>query len=109
MGKPSGMAQYLACGVAATVILAYFLEYLISSRDDAREPPRLRAKIPLVGHLLGIITSGPSYHSTLKYTTAPPKPCVTTIASLLPPSLTVDRMFKEKQRCGNFHHRHLQL
>ncbi|OAR00692.1 hypothetical protein LLEC1_07074, partial [Akanthomyces lecanii] len=66
MRELSEMALYLAYGVAATVILAYLLEYLISSRDDAKEPPRLHAKIPLIGHLLGIITSGPSYHSTLK-------------------------------------------
>lgn len=62
------MVLYLVYGVAATVILAYFLEYYISSKDDVREPSRIRAKIPLIGHLLGIITSGPSYHSTLKYT-----------------------------------------
>lgn len=68
----SGTALLMAYGVTATVILAYFLEYLISSRDDVREPTRIRAKIPLIGHLLGIITSGPSYHSTLKYTPPPP-------------------------------------
>lgn len=48
------------------VLLAYAVEYSISSGDDPREPRRLQPKIPLIGHIIGLIQSGPSYHSKLR-------------------------------------------
>jgi hypothetical protein len=53
-------------GIGALVAVAYAVEYVLTLRDDPTEPPRLRSKVPLIGHILGIITSGPSYHSQLK-------------------------------------------
>ncbi|KAI5210029.1 hypothetical protein E4T39_00452 [Aureobasidium subglaciale] len=58
--------SYLLYATVGIVLLAYAAEYLISSRDDPREPKRLRSKVPLVGHLIGIINSGPSYHNRLR-------------------------------------------
>jgi hypothetical protein len=61
------MFQELAYKLIGLVLLAYAAEYLFSLRDDPREPPRLRPKVPLIGHVLGLIRSGPSYHSQLRY------------------------------------------
>ncbi len=82
MERLSSTALHLVYGVSAVVVLAYSFEYLISSRDEVREPPRPHARILLIGHLLGIITCGPLYHSKLRYAPPPPrsegKPCHTT-------------------------------
>ncbi|OAA53194.1 Cytochrome P450 [Cordyceps fumosorosea ARSEF 2679] len=61
------MALFLVYALITVVVLVYSFEYLIGCRDDEREPRRLRARTPLVGHLLGIIAHGPSYHSKLKH------------------------------------------
>ena len=61
------MLYELLYGLLGLVLLAYAAEFLLSLRDDAREPRRLRSKVPLVGHVIGIVRSGPSYHSQLKY------------------------------------------
>jgi hypothetical protein len=60
------MIYELGYGIVALVLLAYTAEFVLSLRDDSKEPPRLRSKVPLIGHVLGIIRSGPSYHSQLK-------------------------------------------
>lgn len=57
----------IAYGFVGAVVFAYVAEYLFSIRDDPREPKRLRPRVPLIGHVLGLITSGPSYHSQLRY------------------------------------------
>jgi len=57
----------LSYGFFGLVLLAYAVEYLFSFGDDPREPPRLRSKVPLIGHVLGLIKNGPSYHSQLRY------------------------------------------
>ena len=49
------------------ILLAYVGEYVFAFRDDPREPTRLRSKVPLIGHVLGLIRHGPSYHSKLRY------------------------------------------
>ncbi len=57
------MIRELAYGIAGLVLLAYTVDFLFSLGDDPREPPRIRPKVPLVGHLLGIMGSGPVYYS----------------------------------------------
>lgn len=47
-------------------VLAFVLARLVSVQKDPREPPFLPAKIPLVGHLLGIIRHGADYYQTLQ-------------------------------------------
>jgi len=61
------MLQELMCGFVGLACLAYIGEYLFSLGDDHREPPRLRSKVPLIGHVLGFLRSGPSYHTELRY------------------------------------------
>ncbi|KAI9036078.1 cytochrome P450 [Aspergillus affinis] len=63
------MIQTIAYGLLGVVLIAYAAERLFSITDDCREPVRLRPKVPLIGHILGIITSGPSYHSQLRTAT----------------------------------------
>jgi hypothetical protein len=57
---------YILYATIGTILLAYAAEYLISLRDDSREPLRLHTKLPLVGHVVGFLKSGPSYHNLLK-------------------------------------------
>jgi len=57
------MIRELAYGIAGLVLLAYAVDFLFSLGDDPREPPRIRPKVPLIGHLLGIMGSGPVYYS----------------------------------------------
>lgn len=63
------MLQELIYVLVALALLAYAAEYAFSLEDDPREPPRLPSKVPLIGHVLGLVTSGPSYHSKLRNVT----------------------------------------
>ncbi|KAB8229511.1 cytochrome P450 [Aspergillus alliaceus] len=63
------MLQELMYGLVALALLAYATEYAFSLEDDPREPPRLPSKVPLIGHVLGLLTSGTSYHSKLRNVT----------------------------------------
>ncbi|KAI4734550.1 hypothetical protein E4T50_14918 [Aureobasidium sp. EXF-12298] len=60
------MISELCCCLLGLALLAYAAEYLLGLTDKAQEPPRLRSNIPLIGHVLGIIRNGPSYHSRLR-------------------------------------------
>jgi hypothetical protein len=51
------MLHELVYGLLGLVFLAYLAEYLLSLKDDSREPPRLHSKVPLIGHLLGFHSS----------------------------------------------------
>ncbi|KAF4554116.1 Cytochrome P450-like protein 38 [Elsinoe fawcettii] len=48
---------------AGLVAFAYGLQWLKSSFDDSREPPRVHPKIPLFGHLAGMIQRGVDYYT----------------------------------------------
>ncbi|KAL9040691.1 MAG: hypothetical protein Q9214_004384 [Letrouitia sp. 1 TL-2023] len=54
------MIRNLVYVVVGLVLLAYVVDFLFSLLDDPREPPRLRPKVPLIGHLLGIMQNGPT-------------------------------------------------
>ncbi|KAH7371921.1 cytochrome P450 [Pyrenochaeta sp. MPI-SDFR-AT-0127] len=51
------MLPYITYGFAS-LILAIAVDFLLAIRDDPREPPRLRPKVPLIGHLIGIFRYG---------------------------------------------------
>lgn len=53
--------------VVGLILLAYAAEAAYSSRDDPREPPRLKPKVPLVGHAIGLVQHGPAYFSITGY------------------------------------------
>ncbi|CAN8099089.1 unnamed protein product [Discula destructiva] len=56
----------LITGVVGLIVVAYAAEYVFGYKDDSLEPHRLPSKVPLIGHVIGLIQSGPSYHSTLR-------------------------------------------
>ncbi|KAK8015477.1 hypothetical protein PG990_008773 [Apiospora arundinis] len=57
------MLYELAYTLIGLVGLAYVLDYALGLRYDAREPPRLPSRIPLIGHLLGIVYYGTVYYN----------------------------------------------
>lgn len=61
--ETTAFAQYALCIMA--VALMAFLPYLSSPRLDPSEPPLVKPRVPLVGHLLGLMTSRVSYFSRL--------------------------------------------
>ncbi|KAH8587472.1 cytochrome P450 [Bisporella sp. PMI_857] len=57
------MLREIVYGFASVVLLAYAVEFLLSLRDDSKEPPRVRPRVPLIGHLLGLVTYGTAYYN----------------------------------------------
>lgn len=55
------MILKLIYSVTGLVVLAYMVDFIFSVCDDPREPPRLRPKIPVIGHVIGLMRHGPSY------------------------------------------------
>ncbi|KAI1800964.1 cytochrome P450 [Daldinia bambusicola] len=55
------MLRELLYSSVGLVLFAYALDYAFSFADDAREPKRLSPKIPLIGHVLGMVKYGSSY------------------------------------------------
>jgi hypothetical protein len=53
-------------GVAGLVIaVGVFLSSLLRIKVDPREPPVVHPKVPLIGHIIGMITEGPLYLKTI--------------------------------------------
>ena len=50
-------------GTLILIILTYIVELARGFGDDAREPKRLRSRIPLIGHVLGLLHHGPAYYN----------------------------------------------
>ena len=98
------MIQVFAYGVLGVVLFAYAAEYLFSIRDDPREPVRLRPKVPLIGHILGLINSGPSYHSQLRYE---PAHAMTDIVDRKDVLSWLTMHSKDCHRPGNIHLGHI--
>ncbi|KAI0449782.1 cytochrome P450 [Xylaria acuta] len=57
------MLLKLITGLLMVIILAYIVEFTRSCGDDLREPRRLRPRVPLIGHILGLLRHGPSYYT----------------------------------------------
>ncbi|KAK7740367.1 hypothetical protein SLS63_001570 [Diaporthe eres] len=52
--------------VVALVAGCYLLEGVIFSRRDAQEPPYIRPRIPLIGHVLDVLKKGTPYFSDVE-------------------------------------------
>jgi hypothetical protein len=52
-------------GAAALLIVA-LLQHFLTVRRDAREPPFVYPRIPVIGHLLGMMTQGSDYFHKLE-------------------------------------------
>jgi hypothetical protein len=58
-------AKY-AAAVAAIALTAFALVNILTADVDPREPPIIRPRLPLFGHLLGIMTRQVGYFSDLQ-------------------------------------------
>jgi hypothetical protein len=54
----------------AFISVCYLSDWLISLQDGPGEPPRARPRVPLIGHLLGLMKSGTSYFTQVRYPTS---------------------------------------
>lgn len=52
--------------VASILLIIAVLQYLITVQRDAKEPPYLYPKVPMVGHLIGMMTQGADYFQKLE-------------------------------------------
>lgn len=66
---PSGLAAALMSQpfftTAATLFFISLIGYLLSPRLDPREPPPLKARVPFVGHMIGMIKEGINFLTVL--------------------------------------------
>jgi hypothetical protein len=47
--------------IALAIAISVFIHNLARVKIDPREPPVVHPKIPLLGHLIGMLIEGPSY------------------------------------------------
>ncbi|KAI0903585.1 cytochrome P450 [Ustulina deusta] len=57
------MSLEFITGLLGIVLLAYLIDFVCTCRDDPREPRRLRPRLPLIGHILGLLRHGPAYYA----------------------------------------------
>ena len=53
--------------VAPAIALLLILLRYLSPTIDPQEPPLVKAKIPFIGHLLGLLRYGIPYYTRLRY------------------------------------------
>ena len=53
--------KVLIAAVATTTFIIAVIQHFFTDQKDAREPPFLYARVPLIGHLLGFIREGADY------------------------------------------------
>jgi hypothetical protein len=63
VSKYFAMLREIVYTLLGLLLVLYGADFALGLGDDAREPPRLRARIPLIGHLLGLMRHGVSYFS----------------------------------------------
>ncbi|KAH6686665.1 cytochrome P450 [Plectosphaerella plurivora] len=56
------MLREIAYTVLGIIVLGFTSEWAISALDDPREPPRLQSRVPLIGHLMGLLQNGVRYY-----------------------------------------------
>ncbi|RYP81459.1 hypothetical protein DL770_005892 [Monosporascus sp. CRB-9-2] len=56
------MLRELLYGVTGLVLLAYTADFFYNVGDDPLEPTRIRSRVPLIGHVLGLMRHGPTYY-----------------------------------------------
>ena len=50
----------IACGVIGAI---YLVDFWLTPRLDPREPPLLKPKVPLIGHIIGLLWNEYDYHA----------------------------------------------
>ncbi|KAM0325158.1 hypothetical protein ACHAQA_007697 [Verticillium albo-atrum] len=56
------MLREIVYAVLGLAVLGCTLEWAIGAFDDPREPPRLQSRVPLIGHLIGLLQNGMQYY-----------------------------------------------
>lgn len=57
----------IALGCALLVVTFFALSHVVKPAIDPREPPILEPRLPLVGHIVGLLQYGVDYFSFLGY------------------------------------------
>ena len=57
----------LVWAVVGAVFVAIASAWFLRSKHDPREPPVIAPKIPVIGHVVGLIGQGFSYISHMRY------------------------------------------
>ncbi|KAK3372597.1 cytochrome P450 [Podospora didyma] len=60
------MTSPVAITTALVVVIGLLLNYFVPATIDAREPPVVKSRIPLIGHIIGIIRHQANYHLILR-------------------------------------------
>ena len=53
--------------IVVAIPLAVLVRHLISPAYDPREPPVIKPKIPLIGHIISMVTEASGYYQRLLY------------------------------------------
>lgn len=56
------MLRELLYGISGLILLAYAADLYYNAGDDPKEPTRIRSRVPLIGHVLGLMSQGPTYY-----------------------------------------------
>ncbi len=62
--------------VVVVALLFYLLSCFLTPPHDAQEPPLIRPKIPLIGHVIGLLHHGTAYYSKTAYVSIRPRPAL---------------------------------
>ncbi len=65
------MLREVAYGLAGLAFIAFAIDFLFRLRDDPREPPRLGPKVPLIGHVIGMMQYGSAYYNKTRLGSLP--------------------------------------
>ncbi|KAL2045337.1 hypothetical protein N7G274_002420 [Stereocaulon virgatum] len=49
------------------IVISYAISGIVEARHDAREPPALPSKIPLIGHVIGLLQKKARYYAQLRH------------------------------------------
>lgn len=63
------LGQWILTALAAVIVA--FLYRFSPARLDPREPPALKAAIPLIGHIIGLLRHGIDYFDRLRCVSHP--------------------------------------
>jgi hypothetical protein len=57
----------LLAAAALLAVFGFLLSRLTRISVDPREPPVIHPKVPLIGHIIGLVRNGPLYFRSLGY------------------------------------------
>lgn len=57
----------IVTGLALAVLVGVLLSKFFSLKMDPREPPLVPSKVPLIGHIIGMVQEGPQYLKRIGY------------------------------------------